>query len=325
LKFLHFKRSLIYAALAVIILVGVYLFARKPSAVPDNTLATHTAQALLLETDTDNDGLKDWQETLWNTDFHNPDTDGDGTRDGVEVRENRDPTKKGPDDVLPAPKAEVPADDKYEYSFDKSAGSSFTDLLVINLLSNYAQAKGNGALNGTTQEEMISNLLRDARGTVTLDTYSSENLSVTPFATASTYINYYNKLGIVVTTKQTGVGDEIQILAEVIQTDNYTGMVRLAPIAAVYKRTAENILNLPVPSALSSAHLALANSYYAVSQTLANMAATDDPTAMLVNLGYYREAYDSMTSAFGSLRVYALTNDLDSRLNEYGKAIVATH
>jgi len=53
-----------------------------------------------LSKDTDNDGLKDWEEALWKTDVNNSDTDGDGTTDGEEVKTGRDPLKLGPDDKL---------------------------------------------------------------------------------------------------------------------------------------------------------------------------------------------------------------------------------
>jgi len=50
--------------------------------------------------DSDNDGLKDWEEKLWGTDPNNPDTDGDGVKDGEELKQGRDPLKPGPDDKL---------------------------------------------------------------------------------------------------------------------------------------------------------------------------------------------------------------------------------
>ncbi len=44
-----------------------------------------------LQQDSDNDGLRDWEEVLYRTDPHKPDTDGDGTPDGEEVKLGRDP------------------------------------------------------------------------------------------------------------------------------------------------------------------------------------------------------------------------------------------
>ncbi len=50
--------------------------------------------------DSDRDGLKDWEELLWDTSKSNADTDGDGTKDGEEVALGRDPRKKSPMDKL---------------------------------------------------------------------------------------------------------------------------------------------------------------------------------------------------------------------------------
>lgn len=48
--------------------------------------------------DTDNDGLKDWEEELYKTDPNNPDTDGDGYPDGEEINSGHNPLIKAPGD-----------------------------------------------------------------------------------------------------------------------------------------------------------------------------------------------------------------------------------
>lgn len=53
-----------------------------------------------LEKDSDNDGLKDWEEQIYKTDINNPDTDGDGTSDGAEIKQNRNPLVRGPNDKV---------------------------------------------------------------------------------------------------------------------------------------------------------------------------------------------------------------------------------
>lgn len=52
------------------------------------------------QVDTDGDGLKDWEEELWQTMVNKADTDGDGTTDGQEVERRRDPSRAGPNDEL---------------------------------------------------------------------------------------------------------------------------------------------------------------------------------------------------------------------------------
>lgn len=49
--------------------------------------------------DTDNDGIKDWEEDLLKTDSTNPDTDGDGYLDGEEINSNHNPLIKSPGDT----------------------------------------------------------------------------------------------------------------------------------------------------------------------------------------------------------------------------------
>lgn len=48
--------------------------------------------------DTDNDGLKDWEENLYKTDPLNSDTDADGYLDGEEINSGHNPLVKGPND-----------------------------------------------------------------------------------------------------------------------------------------------------------------------------------------------------------------------------------
>ncbi|MFC1756789.1 hypothetical protein ACFLZC_01355 [Patescibacteria group bacterium] len=64
-----------------------------------NTIYERTASSLLSADmgqsavlDSDNDGLRNWEETLWNTDPNNPDTDKDGYKDGEETRLGYSPT-----------------------------------------------------------------------------------------------------------------------------------------------------------------------------------------------------------------------------------------
>ncbi len=53
-----------------------------------------------IDADHDHDGLSNTEESIWNTDFQNPDTDGDGFLDGEEVLSGHDPTIPGPKDSI---------------------------------------------------------------------------------------------------------------------------------------------------------------------------------------------------------------------------------
>jgi len=53
-----------------------------------------------MTSDTDSDGLLDWEEVRMGTDPKKNDTDGDGTGDEKEVEEGRDPLVRGPNDYV---------------------------------------------------------------------------------------------------------------------------------------------------------------------------------------------------------------------------------
>jgi len=54
-----------------------------------------------LDTDLDNDGLSDLEESFYKTDFRDPDTDGDGYLDGEELASGYDPRIAAPNDIKP--------------------------------------------------------------------------------------------------------------------------------------------------------------------------------------------------------------------------------
>jgi hypothetical protein len=91
----NFLRALIIAVLFIV--VAILLSYWKPSFIgyKNKTPISFNATSTWVSdnTDTDTDGLPDWQEYLYGTDPLNPDTDEDGTNDGDEIRLGRDPLK----------------------------------------------------------------------------------------------------------------------------------------------------------------------------------------------------------------------------------------
>lgn len=85
-------------AIGLILFVGIY--SKKGAFSKINIFGARESIIDPQNKDSDNDGLKDWQEDLYKTDPYNPDTDGDGYLDGEEVDSGHNPLVKGPDDKL---------------------------------------------------------------------------------------------------------------------------------------------------------------------------------------------------------------------------------
>ncbi len=111
------SRKFAIIALALLLAVGgLFLFfggeamRRKTADAPQKEIVSGAVRGKNSQKDSDNDGLKDWEEVLWKTDPQNPDTDGDGTPDGEEVKLGRDPTIPAPGDKIA--EAEYPSKTK---------------------------------------------------------------------------------------------------------------------------------------------------------------------------------------------------------------------
>lgn len=96
------KSQLAIVPLAIVFAVGLILFisnfAKKDALSSYNLWGAKETTVESQNVDTDNDGLKDWEENLYKTDKLNPDTDNDGYLDGEEINSGHNPLVKGPND-----------------------------------------------------------------------------------------------------------------------------------------------------------------------------------------------------------------------------------
>src|SRR3989344_5268420 len=96
------KKISILAIISLIFLGGlvyVLFYMEDTETCVSPSVSTVTTNRLLAK-DTDEDGLKDWEEQLWKSDPLKPDSDSDGTPDGLEIKNGRNPTVAGPNDKL---------------------------------------------------------------------------------------------------------------------------------------------------------------------------------------------------------------------------------
>lgn len=101
IPFLNNRIPLIVVIIGVLLITGGVLFVLKYS--KQDALLGNKGGSIGQSQDfidSDNDGLRDWEEELYHTDPLNPDTDGDGYLDGEEVDSGHNPLVKAPGDKL---------------------------------------------------------------------------------------------------------------------------------------------------------------------------------------------------------------------------------
>jgi len=97
-KKLPLKTILVASFLAISLILFIGAYSKKGAFSKINILGVKETTIESQEKDSDNDGLKDWEEDIYGTDPLNSDTDNDGFLDGEEVSSGHNPLVKAPGD-----------------------------------------------------------------------------------------------------------------------------------------------------------------------------------------------------------------------------------
>jgi hypothetical protein len=210
--------------------------------------------------DSDNDGLADWEETLWKTDPNNPDTDNDGTLDGEEVKLGRNPVKPGPDD-------------KYSSQYAKSTSTTpvlgrmtednETEKLTRDFISQYLANKiiSGESLDEASKENLVNSLFNDLDIEIPPNPYSLASIKVLSDNNQSSLKNYSDQfLAILKKYNDPPPTMEVYYFQQMIQEKDETMVKELEKSVATYEGLKKDFLNLAAPPDLKNQHLQVVNS-----------------------------------------------------------------
>ncbi|GEM_PF-1533430 len=234
-------------------------FANAPLKIADksntaSTTAEEQAVADVFDRDSDQDGLPDWQESLYGSDMHNPDTDGDGTLDGEEVRLQRDPTKAN------TAKAGQPANDKLATIQDPHFATSSTDITGIKkeFFAKFLQGESQ-----SVQQQAFRDLVKQKLDTKALTpTNQLVDLNITSDNSATALRTYGNAFGVLI-NKYTAHKErtEAEILDVALKSKKQSDFNELQLPAIAYRNFAADLRALKTPSGLAKSHLLIINGY----------------------------------------------------------------
>ncbi len=308
------SKRILFAALVVVVLGSiVYITKYRPIAGENSAQTSITREetpligieSTLQNTDSDNDGLKDWEETIWGTDPQNPDTDKDGTKDGAEVNSDRDPRVKGPNDKRQGNSSR----DISETAIGDVKNLNTTQKLGRSIFIKYLSLKKNGAdLTDEDQKVILNSAINEITLTIQYKTYTAKNLIVGPISDVSAARAYADAMAIAVkknSPKQ--VYNELALLGDIAENGDDDGSKtrHLKEIVASYKAIIKAYLAIPVPQDALEKHLAFINAMSAVTTNIEGFSvAGQDIVVSLAHITPYSVHVDQMTAAFNSLVGY---------------------
>ncbi len=310
----------------LILILVVFVFAQKTQSpsenqgnesssvttVPNQKILGQTLTKGLSELDSDKDGLRDWEEPLWNSDPNNPDTDGDGTLDGDEVDQGRNPIVAGPNDKL-------------SQNLDQASGGknakplSATDVLARKFFTDYITLRKSGGIGGQAGRDFLARRAESQVPVIKGKQYKEKDLRVVPNSVENARA-YGNTLAtILITTKSSGDKNELQILEDALVLGKKEELAKLEDIRLAFGTVISSMLGTPVPKDAVAEQLTLLNGLSGVKTALLGLQNIyKDPLSGLASLELYRASAPQVAQALRGINTYLRNKGVEFSDGEAG-------
>ncbi|MDD4989187.1 MAG: hypothetical protein PHV42_02050 [Candidatus Pacebacteria bacterium] len=327
------NKIIILLIVAVLIVGGTFFFKNFGGKINWNPFASKTPdtqnqdQQVLAENeinkDSDNDGLKDWEEKLWKTDLNNPDTDGDGTPDGEEVKEGRDPTIPNTAPTGTTPNDTITKAVAIKKIIENSGDENLnaTDKLSRAFLAEYLGTKpSSGVMSDADKSALIGTLAANSITQSTYKHHDSTELKILEDGSQAAIKNYGNILGkIIITNTRAKLENETSILQSALTSGDKTILSGLDPIIARYRTIIEQGMKISIPPTATVLHLNFINALTDLAESINNMKVVfEDPLTTLNSLSAYSRAEIELEQSIRDLNDYFQKNGVVFSKNEYG-------
>lgn len=238
----------------------------------------------LIERDTDSDGVKDWEESLWGTDKNNPDTDGDGEGDEEEIATLRAEKNGGaPTSLSDLDETDQFAREFFATTIALSESGNLSNASIASLAENYAS----GAISW--KQETI---------------FTSDNLKTVGISTTSKTA-YEADITRILNTYNIGSIDYINQIPAYIEDRDVEALATLQQTGEIYSGAVESLLAISVPTDGVPAHLTLVNSLENHSEIIDSIIKIDsNPIRSLAGISYFTKSMESITNAILMSQAY---------------------
>ena len=322
------KLRLVFFGLILVVVVG--FFASQPNRLhygDNGTLSVvgnldKNEQVKILgsinKRDSDNDGLKDWEEELWGTNPKDPDTDSDGTKDGEEVDLGRDPNLAGPDD------------DYQEGVFVKQNSEDFlgdlteTERFSQEFFEEYLSLKQSGTdfNSKDAQSFLINSAFEKMQISDDNKTYTSADITIVNSNSEDALKAYGNLMASIISKNPINSENEVVILKRALETNNEKELEKLNSTVSIYKDILNEALQVQVPQSMIDVHLAFINVFLeTISITQGMLVVFSDPITALNSTTMYQNNAENLIDVFKDIQEAFKKQNIFFEKHEKGYAL----
>ncbi|MBU6431007.1 hypothetical protein KGQ29_01380 [Patescibacteria group bacterium] len=257
--------------------------------------------AEIMNVDSDGDGVKDWEETLWGLDPHNPDTGNTGVPDAEKVRRKM---KEIDEKSLNNLNGNIAGN---QYATDTE-----TNLLGKKLFAEYINLKQSRNLNDDSINKAMMNLVSEIRNKDTVTYYFVKDLKTFPDSDKLSVKKYGNSFAMI-----RNKYDSLYMQNPVVGSEDPAGITSpeftrgVARASDLYLKMTQELSKLQVPKGLADAHTEILNDYRASAEGLKGFGSLgNDPIVAMIGLQKHSDAASKENNLLRSIADYFLKNGI---------------
>ena len=250
------SRKFIATLLVIVVFIALFftvkevisLFRSKKGATLGNkSTLIETTPASLIQKDSNNNGIPDYEEYLWGL----------------------DPTKNGPSNkeyITTKRKALVESGDIV--APDDSQAITDNDILSRQFLATIISLQQTDQLDADSMNSVSEAIGKNVEATPIADVYTSKMLTLVNDSTSanSTYSDTLRKL--ISSYTDANIGSELTFIIQGLSNKDPTALYAAVTVGDAYQSFGSDLMKIPVPKSLASIVLSVANNYEKTGQSI---------------------------------------------------------
>jgi hypothetical protein len=273
------SKKFLYRTVAIVILIALLFGIYKLSIFFLNKFSKKGQSSLTISSDgniqkdSNNNGIPDWEETLWGLD---PTKDGQANKVTIEQR-----------------KAALAQNADTANSSDIKNTSSSADLVSQEFFAAVMSLQASGNLNDQSLQAIADAVGQKVVAVPIKDSFKPVDVKTEEVTDKNVAIYFTAMKNIFVKYKNKNIGDELTFISQGIQNNNPNAMKVAAGVAASYRAFGNEVIKIAVPIVIAQNHLDLANNYVKVGESIDNMTKElTDPILSMQGLISYKKYND---------------------------------
>ena len=228
----------------------------------------------IVQKDSNNNGIPDWEEILWGLD---PSKNGTSNKEFVTAKQEA-LSKENGTPITP----------------ENKTGNELLSQQFFSVIMSLEQT---GNLNDASMQSISDAIGKKVIANPIADVYTKDMMKIQATSTSTTDKYYENLKNLMLKYKDKDIGNELTFIAQGVQRNDSQVLYVAGTIANEYKSFADELIKIPVPETLSLHHLSLANNYDKVSQSIKGLAQiADDPMLGMRSLVNYKKYSDALVA-----------------------------